>query len=64
MANKILAKLGSFISNSRHILNISYKPKQDEFNRSAKIILLGIILIGVIGFVISLIIQYISGTAI
>ncbi len=57
----VQAKLNSFMSNARHILNVSYKPGPDEFNRTAKVIVLGILLIGVLGYVISLIVGYVSG---
>jgi protein translocase SEC61 complex gamma subunit len=56
--------LGTFFQNSKHILNISYKPTNTEFNRSAKIIILGILLIGFIGFLISVIVSFITGTPI
>jgi protein translocase SEC61 complex gamma subunit len=54
----------SFLANAKHILNISYRPSQQEFSRSAKVILLGILLIGFLGFIISLIVGYISGSPI
>ncbi len=50
-------KLKSFIQNSRHIISISYKPNKAEFNRSAKIIILGILVVGTLGFLIALIIS-------
>jgi protein translocase SEC61 complex gamma subunit len=56
--------LSTFIQNSKHILNISYKPTNTEFNRSAKVIILGILLIGAIGFLISVIISFITGAPI
>ncbi|MEM0147698.1 MAG: protein translocase SEC61 complex subunit gamma [Candidatus Micrarchaeaceae archaeon] len=55
----IAKRLRGFIENSRHILNISYKPTPEEFSRSAKIILLGILIIGVSGMIISIIITLI-----
>jgi len=55
-------KFNDFISNSKHIINVSYKPTKDEFYKAVKIILLGIIIIGVLGFVISIIISAITGT--
>lgn len=60
----ITQKLSIFITNSKHILNISYKPSNEEFNRSARIIILGIIIIGALGFVISIIIGFLSGSPI
>jgi protein translocase SEC61 complex gamma subunit len=60
----IMPKLRTFFTNSKHILNISYKPSNEEFNRSARIILLGILIIGALGFIISIIIGYLSGAPI
>jgi protein translocase SEC61 complex gamma subunit len=53
----LIANLKSFIVNSRHILYVSYKPSPDRFKRTAKIIILGIALIGMIGFIIAIIIS-------
>lgn len=64
MELKLGYRLRSFFTNSKHILNISYKPSNEEFNRSARIIVLGIIIIGVLGYLISLIIGYLSGSPI
>lgn len=56
-------RLRSFIVNSRHVMNVSYKPTNDEFRKTAKIMLIGILLIGVSGFIIGIIISLlISGT--
>ncbi|MGC8648894.1 MAG: protein translocase SEC61 complex subunit gamma [Candidatus Micrarchaeia archaeon] len=55
-------KFNDFITNSKHILNVSYKPTKDEFNKAVKITFLGIIIIGVLGFVIALIISLLTGT--
>jgi protein translocase SEC61 complex gamma subunit len=44
-------------------MNVSYKPTNDEFKKTAKIMLIGILLIGVSGFVIGVIVSLlISGT--
>jgi protein translocase SEC61 complex gamma subunit len=59
-----MPKLHTFFANSKHILNISYKPSNEEFNKSARIILLGILVIGALGFVISILIGYLSGAPI
>jgi protein translocase SEC61 complex gamma subunit len=50
-------KLRSFITNARHILYVSYKPGEERFKRTAKIVILGIILAGVLGLVIAIIIS-------
>ncbi|HUY69956.1 MAG TPA: protein translocase SEC61 complex subunit gamma [Candidatus Baltobacteraceae bacterium] len=57
---QIFQKIKSFIDNSRHVMSISYKPTRTEFNKSAKVIILGIILIGVIGFLLSIVISFIT----
>lgn len=54
---KIISQFKTFIYNSRHIISISYKPAQKEYSRSAKIIIIGILIIGFLGFVIGLIIS-------
>ncbi len=58
------ARLTAFLNNSMHILAISYKPDSAEYNRSAKVIILGILIIGVLGFIISIILGFISGVPI
>ena len=64
MQLKLGHRFNSFMANARHILNISYKPSNEEFNKSARVIILGILIIGFLGFIISLIIGYISGSPI
>ena len=60
---RLRERLRSFIVNSKHVMNVSYKPTNDEFKRTAKIMLIGILLIGVSGFVIGVIVSLlISGT--
>jgi protein transport protein SEC61 subunit gamma-like protein len=59
-----IPKIKAFVSNSKHILAVSYKPDAAEFNRTARIVILGILLIGVLGFIISLIVGYITGVPI
>jgi protein transport protein SEC61 subunit gamma-like protein len=56
----IATRFREFIDNSRRILNISYKPSNEEFRKTAKVILLGIILIGAVGFIIGLIVYFIT----
>jgi protein translocase SEC61 complex gamma subunit len=45
-------------------MNVSYKPTRPEFNKSIKIIIIGIAIIGMIGFVMSVVIALIAGTPI
>lgn len=46
-----------FIRQCRRVLHVSKKPDREEFINVAKITGIGIIIIGVIGFIISLIAQ-------
>lgn len=46
--------LSKFISDSRRIFIISKKPTMEEYRRMAIIVALGIVLIGIIGFIIIL----------
>jgi protein transport protein SEC61 subunit gamma-like protein len=47
----------SFIRQSRRVLRVSKKPDRFEYTNVAKITGIGIIIIGVVGFVISIITQ-------
>ncbi len=53
----IKGKIKNFLTNSKHILNISYRPTSEEFDRSAKVIVIGILIIGLLGFIIGLIVS-------
>ena len=45
------------------MLSVSYKPTDAEFRKSAKLIIFGILLMGFLGFVISIIVSLIiNGT--
>jgi protein translocase SEC61 complex gamma subunit len=55
-------KLKTFMENSKHILSVSYRPGRSEFSKTARIIIVGILAVGMLGFVISLIIGYITGS--
>ncbi len=61
----ITASIKKFLENSNRIMNISYKPSADQFRKSARIILLGILLMGVVGFLIGAVLYFIiTGTMI
>ncbi len=63
MNMNIRGRLRSFIDNSKHVMNISYRPSSEQFRKSAKVIIFGILLIGISGFVIGVIISFlVSGT--
>ncbi len=59
MEIKIRRRLSSFWENSKHIINISYKPKTDEFKKTAKVIIIGILIVGILGLVLGIIISLI-----
>jgi protein translocase SEC61 complex gamma subunit len=59
----ILDNIRKFFTNARHVLSISYKPTRPEFNKAARLIIFGIVLIGTVGFIIAIIISLIiTGT--
>jgi len=51
----IVDQIREFIRHSMRVLNVSYHPTNEEFNMTAKITGLGMVLIGVIGYVITLV---------
>ena len=53
----VVGKLKDFYSDAKHVMSVSYKPDLDTFKRTLKIVLIGIILLGILGFVIYLIIN-------
>ena len=48
-------ELHEFIRHSKRILHVTHKPNNKEFKQMSMITAIGMIIIGVIGFVISLI---------
>lgn len=58
MALKIMENLRSFIANSKRVLVIAKKPDRKEFEIMAKVTGIGIIIIGIIGYVIYLIFAF------
>ncbi len=53
----LITRFKNFIDNARHILYVSYKPTPDRFKRTAKLIIIGILVIGTMGFVIAIIVS-------
>ena len=53
----VVGKLKDFYSDAKHVMSVSYKPDMDTFKRTLKIVLIGIILLGILGFTIYLIIN-------
>jgi protein translocase SEC61 complex gamma subunit len=60
MALDLIKSLKNFWSNSAHILSVSYKPDTPTFVRTIKIVLLGTLVLGILGFIISLVITFIT----
>jgi protein translocase SEC61 complex gamma subunit len=56
MAFDPITSVKRFISDSKHIMSLSSKPSNDEFKRTLKVVLFGTIVLGVFGFVVSLIV--------
>lgn len=52
MELKLKEKISGFLESSNRIFTVSRKPDRKEYNIMAKITGLGIILIGVIGFIV------------
>ncbi len=54
--------MANFIKQCQRVLKVSRKPDREEFINVAKVTGIGIIIIGVIGFIIIIISQLIQGT--
>lgn len=51
-----IPRLRQFYADSQRMLSISYKPSTQDFKRTLKIVLLGTIVLGIMGYIISIII--------
>ena len=56
---KLIDNMKALVENSKRVMNVSYRPTEQEFKKSAKVIILGILIIGVLGLVIAIIISLI-----
>lgn len=52
--------LKDFIADSRRVLEISYKPDMETFKRTVKIVLIGTLILGILGFIVSIIINFVT----
>lgn len=59
MQNPLL-RVKSFFQEARHIMTVSYKPDMDTFKRTLKIVLLGILVLGILSFIISQIVNLLT----
>ncbi len=55
----VFDKIKKFFIDSQHVLSISYKPTRAEYNKAARLIIFGILVIGVIGFIMAIIVSLI-----
>jgi protein translocase SEC61 complex gamma subunit len=60
--SKLVAKTRNFFVNSRKVLRHAKRPSRRELSITTKMSALGIVIVGVIGYVISLIFNAIMGT--
>jgi protein transport protein SEC61 subunit gamma-like protein len=58
---KILSSLKSFVEKCKRVWMVLKKPSREEFLKVAKVSAAGILIIGVLGFVISLIMKFLIG---
>ena len=56
----IIGSLKRFYSDSRHVMSVSYRPDVDTFTRTLKIVILGALALGIMGFIIAIIIGAIA----
>jgi protein translocase SEC61 complex gamma subunit len=52
-------KVKNFYTESKHTLSMSYKPTPEGFRRTLKIVIAGILILGIMGYVISTILGFI-----
>ena len=55
-----IPKVKQFYVDSRRMFSIMYRPTTTEFKRTLKVVLLGILILGVLGYVISIIVNIIA----
>ena len=49
----VLKAVNDFVQRSIRVLRVSYRPTTEEFNTTARICALGMVLIGLVGYVIT-----------
>jgi protein transport protein SEC61 subunit gamma and related proteins len=57
MIKKLLVKLKAFIKECKRVLRVTKKPTKDEFKNIVKISGIGILIIGLIGFIVQVLKQ-------
>lgn len=56
----IIKTIKDFFADSKRVLDISYKPDMGTFKRTVKIVLIGTLILGILGFIIAEIIQFVT----
>ena len=57
----IFSRIKNMLANYKRVIDVARKPTRDDFTSSAKITGVGIVLIGMIGFIIFLIYYLVTG---
>lgn len=55
-----LPDINDFIQKALRVLRVSYRPTQDEFYETIKVTALGMVLIGLVGFIITFIFSFLE----
>ena len=63
MEINIAKSLSSFWGDAKRVIAVSIRPTSEEFRRTLKIVLLGVLVLGILGFGISIITKLITGSA-
>lgn len=58
-----LRMVNDFVQRSIRVLRVSYRPTPEEFNTTAKITALGMVAIGLVGYIITWIFKFIDAAA-
>ena len=56
----VLDQIKDFIQKAMRVLRVSYRPTQDEFYTTLKITGLGMILIGLLGYILSIVFSFLE----
>jgi len=56
----MMEKIRSFLKQCRRIMSIATKPDKEEYINYAKIIAIGVLLLGMLGFILYVIFYYLS----
>ncbi|RLG19359.1 protein translocase SEC61 complex subunit gamma [Candidatus Micrarchaeota archaeon] len=60
MGEQVIDKLNLFIRRSKRVLNVAHRPKKQEYWLMAKTVAIGMVLIGTLGFIITIIFSFID----